>query len=167
MYYELERKLSKSSLTYDKQEMLAKQLIDLIDRKMKEREMRATSNLSDPEIGDFTATASGGGFETPKKRKLLDNFKAIQTGLAITANIKHERVPSIPFEPRKVETVVKVGPGTYDPNMDAVHKKLPNLTVLHKKSSTKPVPKKALESFINTIFSANTVTSTAKPEESL
>jgi len=42
MYYELERKLSKSSLSYDKQEMLAQQLVDLIDRKMRER---APSNI--------------------------------------------------------------------------------------------------------------------------
>jgi len=37
MYYELERNLSKSNLSFDKQEILAKQLIELIDRKMRER----------------------------------------------------------------------------------------------------------------------------------
>lgn len=56
----------------------------------------------------------------------------------------------------------KVGPGSYDPNFDAVHKRLPNLTVIQKNKSNRPVPKKALESFINTIFSSNTVTGGAK-----
>jgi hypothetical protein len=59
--------------------MLAKQLVELIDRKMKER---APSNALE-----------GGTYESPNKR--VDNLK-IQTGLAITANIKHEKVPSIP-----------------------------------------------------------------------
>jgi hypothetical protein len=36
--------------------------------------------------------------------------------------------------------------------MDAVHKKLPSLATIQKKADIKPVPKKALESFINTIF---------------
>jgi hypothetical protein len=53
--------------------------------------------------------------------------KKIMTGLAITSNIKHDRVPSIPckfvkfnlsivVEPRKEETAEVVGPATYDPN---------------------------------------------------
>lgn len=75
-------------------------------------------------------------------KKGIDNTK-ILTGLAITTNIKHDRVPSIPcnwfnkililifiVEPRKEETVEKVGPGTYDPNLDAIHKKLPSITVI-------------------------------------
>jgi hypothetical protein len=44
-----------------------------------------------------------------------------------------------------------VGPATYNPNQDAVHKRLPALKIM-KKEPVKPVPKKALESFINTIF---------------
>jgi hypothetical protein len=87
--------------------------------------------------------------------------KKIMTGLAITSNIKHDRVPSIPcrsksflqnvVEPRKEETAEVVGPATYNPNQDAVHKRLPALKIM-KKEPAKPVPKKALESFINTIF---------------
>ncbi len=59
-------------------------------------------------------------------------------------------------EPRRIETHEKVGPGTYDTNLDSVHKKLPNLTIIQKKQPHKPVPKKALESFIDTIFSSDT-----------
>lgn len=81
MYYDLERKISKSQLSYDKQEKLANQLVELIDRKMKER---SPSNIGADE---------GGEYETPAKR--LESLK-IQTGLAITSNIKHDKVPSIP-----------------------------------------------------------------------
>jgi hypothetical protein len=77
--------------------------------------------------------------------------KKVITGLAITSNIKHDRVPSIPFEPRREETAEVVGPATYDPNQDAIHRRLPALKIM-KKEPSKPVPKKALESFINTIF---------------
>lgn len=87
MYYDLERNLSKSTLSYDKQEALAKQLVELIDRKMRER---APSNLIDRHtVGDMMSNT----YETPSKR--LENMK-IQTGLAITNNIKHDKVPSIP-----------------------------------------------------------------------
>ena len=54
-------------------------------------------------------------------------------------------------EPRREETAEVVGPATYDPNQDAIHKRLPALKIV-KKEPSKPVPKKALESFINTIF---------------
>jgi hypothetical protein len=45
---------------------------------------RAPSNI----VGDLNST-----YETPAKK--LDCLK-IQTGLAITSNIKHDKVPSIP-----------------------------------------------------------------------
>ena len=54
-------------------------------------------------------------------------------------------------EPRKEETAEVVGPATYNPNTDAIHRRLPALKIV-KKEPSKPVPKKALESFINTIF---------------
>jgi hypothetical protein len=85
MYYELERNLSKSTLNYDKQDKLAKQLVELIDRKMRER---APSNLIDRNGGEMSQT-----YESPSKK--LENLK-IATGLAITSNIKHDKVPSIP-----------------------------------------------------------------------
>jgi len=135
MYYELERTLSKSVLSLDKQEILAKQLVHLIDKKMKERQ---GSNL-------VSRSVMNQSLDSPKAKKIL-------TGLAITSNIKQEKIPSIPYEPRKEESIELVGPATYNPNLDSVHKRLPNLTVLIKKEPLKPVPKKALESFINTIF---------------
>lgn len=75
MYYDLERNISKSTLSYDRQERLAKQLVDLIDRKMKERAptQQLNSSLESEQIS-----------------------KKLMTGYAITANSKHERVPSIP-----------------------------------------------------------------------
>ena len=135
MYYELERTLSKSVLSLDKQEILAKQLVHLIDKKMKERQ---GSNL-------VSRSVMNQSLDSPKAKKIL-------TGLAITSNIKQEKIPSIPYEPRKEESIELVGPATYNPNLDSVHKRLLNLTVLIKKEPLKPVPKKALESFINTIF---------------
>lgn len=150
MYYELERKLSKSTLSFDKQEQLAQQLVDLIDRKMRER---APSNILSSEIqAAFEQSPQSFSLNPRKINHLLEATKLHQ-GLAITNNIKQEKVPSIPFEPRKEETIEKVGPGTYNPNMDSVMKKLPTLAVIKKKQNARPVPKKALESFINTIFS--------------
>jgi hypothetical protein len=46
---------------------------------------RAPSNIVDKEMNHT--------YETPAKR--LESLK-IQTGLAITSNIKHDKVPSIP-----------------------------------------------------------------------
>jgi hypothetical protein len=80
MYYELERSLSKSVLNFNKQEILANQLVQLIDRKMKER----NPNLLSRSVMNGTLES---GRELNKK---------IMTGLAITSNIKHDRVPSIP-----------------------------------------------------------------------
>ncbi len=90
----------------------------------------------------------------PRRINHLLEATKLHQGLAITNNIKQEKVPSIPFEPRKEETQEKVGPGTYNPNLDSVLKKLPTLTVIKKKQSIRPVPKKALESFISTVFSS-------------
>jgi hypothetical protein len=47
-----------------------------------------------------------------------------------------------------------VGPASYDPNYDILHKNAPNITSVSKKLSARPVPKKALENFISTIFSS-------------
>ena len=80
MYYELERSLSKSVLNFNKQEILANQLVQLIDRKMKER----NPNLLSRSVMNGTLES---GRELNKK---------IMTGLAITSNIKYDRVPSIP-----------------------------------------------------------------------
>lgn len=55
---------------YDKQEILAKQLVSLIDRKMKER--------------------------APAKSSLDYNDSKVLTGLTLTNNMKSDRVPSIP-----------------------------------------------------------------------
>lgn len=81
MYYELERSLSKSVLNFNKQEILANQLVQLIDRKMKERNPTLLSR----------SVMNGGTLEYGKELN-----KKIMTGLAITSNIKHDRVPSIP-----------------------------------------------------------------------
>jgi hypothetical protein len=80
MYYELERSLSKSVLNFNKQEMLAQQLVSLIDRKMKER---------NPSL--LSRSVMNNTLESGK-----DISKKVITGLAITSNIKHDRVPSIP-----------------------------------------------------------------------
>ena len=145
MAHELERSLSKSVLNFNKQEILANQLVQLIDRKMKER---------NPSL--LSRSVMNGTLESGRELN-----KKIITGLAITSNIKQERIPSIPcknkffytnlVEPRKEETAEVVGPATYDPNPDVTHRRLPALKIV-KKEPAKPVPKKALESFINTIF---------------
>ena len=74
-------------------------------------------------------------FESPKST----NTKVL-TGLAITNQTKHDRVPSIPckviyiflFETILVEAKKdeSIGPGTYNPNPDIIHKKLPHLAVI-------------------------------------
>ena len=77
MYYELERELTKSNLSYDKQEKLAKQLVDLIDRKMRER---APKNLLSKSAINQTLNGKDGA-EPLVNQKIL-------TGLAITNHTK-------------------------------------------------------------------------------
>ena len=95
-------------------------------------------------------------------------MKKVKTGLAYqnVPYFKNDAVRSIPcklrlilvtyiVEPRKGVQEELVGPGSYDPNVDFTHKKLPQTSFPHA-TSVVTGPKRALESYITNIFSAST-----------
>jgi hypothetical protein len=64
-------------------------------------------------------------------------------------------VPSIPYEKKDAIADYRVGPGSYDPILDTVHKKLPQLSFAISSANTSHGPKKALESYIANIFQSS------------
>lgn len=62
---------------------------------------------------------------------IIENSRLYQ-GLAITGSTKQDKAPSIPYEPRKEETQTRVGPASYDPNYDILHKNAPTVTSVSK-----------------------------------
>eukprot|EP00347_Sterkiella_histriomuscorum_P008766 403343838 len=143
-------KQAKEQNFVDKQTLLENDLQNTLKKQIKLDEKSNNNSFSNHSLmmqKRRSHTQIFGGSERNSPR----GGNKIQTGLAIVNKLQVDKVPSIPFEPRDVKTEVQVGPGSYNPNIDSTHKKLPKLT-FSTSSYTPHGPKRALEQYISNIF---------------
>ncbi|CDW85466.1 UNKNOWN [Stylonychia lemnae] len=143
IYYDMEKQAQEQSV-FDKQTLMEKDLQEAIEQQM---------NLKENRFQKFNTTIGNDKNNLTKSLMIQDKQLKIQTGLAITTKPRPDKVPSIPFEPKNHQGE-QVGPGTYNPNVNLLHKNLPQLSFASNVQVSQG-PKKALEKYIANIFQSH------------